>query len=228
MTIYPLQSFGIGDIIFTQTLIKEIAGGMSIVWGTEPQFIEGLNRAYPDMRFIDKKDTGVDYNRRDDYLQGDKRIIPIRWADVIRNVPYRECMRAKYDLYNMDWQRWKECAIWQRDITKERELYQMLNLEGRSYTLTNCTYGSEGKLHISIPIDGAVKMRTIDGYSLFDWAMVIEQASEIHTVSTSIIYLLELLDLKAREIHLYVRRPIEHNFDNVDYILQRHKYIFHY
>jgi hypothetical protein len=63
----------------------------------------------------------------------------------------------------------------------------------------------------------------MEGYSLFDWAAVMEQAVEIHTVSTSIIYLLELLHLRA---HIYIRRPDERSHSYYDYLLEQ-KHILH-
>lgn len=63
--------------------------------------------------------------------------------------------------------------------------------------------------------------------SLFDWATVIQKAAAIHTVNTSIIYLLEMLELEAPEVHLYQRTIKGQTFDNIKYILKRHKYVFH-
>ena len=59
-----------------------------------------------------------------------------------------------------------------------------------------------------------------------DWGRVIENASAMHTVGTSINYIIELLPTKARQIHLYPRIPQEKNFDNYDYLLSK-DYIFH-
>jgi hypothetical protein len=56
--------------------------------------------------------------------------------------------------------------------------------------------------------------------------MVIEKASEIHTVGTSINYIIELLELKAKEVVLYKRLPDETHYQNYDYILKRHNYIY--
>ena len=66
-------------------------------------------------------------------------------------------------------------------------------------------------------------MRNIDGFSLYDWAMVIEGAKEIHTVSTSILYILELLKVKP-VVNLYKRFPDEKDHRNYDYLLKNNKY----
>jgi|SRR6185436_10236719 len=237
MIIFPLQSFGVGDVIFTQSLVRKIANGNKVLWGVESHFVDGLNRAYDGITFIDKKLINVDYNRRDDYVINGMRVLPIRWSDANLKVPYNQCMRAKYDAYNEDWRTWKEHAMWNRDKEMETKLgikngiwENDYDRDFGEYNLVNTIFGSESQLQVPIEVNNGllnIQMKTIEGFSLFDWAGIIEQANEIHTVSTSIIYLLELLDLKAKEVHLYTRKPIEPTFDNISYILEKHNYILH-
>jgi hypothetical protein len=60
-----------------------------------------------------------------------------------------------------------------------------------------------------------INMDILDGFTLFDWAKIIENASEIHTVSTSNLFLLETLNLSANKVNIYPRRPRENNFDGI-------------
>ena len=231
MILIPLQTFGIGDVIFTQTLVRSLAKeGDKILWPVESHFVEGLNRAYPDITFIDKRFVDVDYNDPTDRMIGECRILPIRFADQILNVPYSQCMSSKYVLYNMDWIDWKEKAQWILDLDNIEELYGELDLQpNEEYILVNKYFGSDSQLVAPIKIDSPIRqieMRTIPGFSLFDWAAIICGASIIHTVSTSIFYILEVLSLKAKEIHLYVRKPIETDFRNIDYLFTKN-YILH-
>ena len=54
-----------------------------------------------------------------------------------------------------------------------------------------------------------VNLAYIEGFTLLDWGKVIESASEIHTVSTSLIYMIEVLYKKPMQnIHIY-QRPID-------------------
>ena len=230
MTVLPLQSFGLGDVVFSMTLIKRIANGNPIMWGVLSHFVEGLNRAYPDVTFIDWTKLGIDYNTKQhkeiyhaEY--GKCTIIPIRWADSIMKVGYEQWMRSKYDMYGMDYRDWKEHAMWVRDEEKENEL---INLVGDSDTFVNDMFGSDCKLKSSVPIfPNAIKMRVIEGYSLFDWAGVIQKATQIHTVNTSIIYLLEQLELSAKEVHIYPRSIKGQTHKGVDYLINKHNYIYH-
>lgn len=240
MVIYPLQYFGIGDIIFTQTLVRKIADGNPIVWGVLPQFIEGLQRAYPDIAWIDYRKTGLDYNCREDKIIGDKRIVPIRWNVEILKVPYTQCMSSKYELYGLDWRTWKEAAMWKGSFEMEfalmhNRLHDKIDKHTpfiyAEYNVVNRTFGSNNQFHVHIDVNNGlpnIEMQPIPAYSLFDWALLLQGANEIHTVSTSIIYLLELLDLpKKPDIHIYLRSPQETNHKNYEYLLQSHNYILH-
>lgn len=230
MKIYPLQSFGIGDIIFCQSLAAHWRGeGYHVVWGTEPQFVEGLTRAYHDVTFLDKRVLNIDYNIKDKRPYLDGVIAPIRWADQILRLPYTDCMRAKYMLYDLDYNIWRRNAMPFRDIDKERKLAELLGATGE-YNLVSSHFGSDSRFNANISVDNGlpnIEMRTMKGYSLFDWCYIIENATNIHTVSSSIVYLLEILKLQAKEVHLY-GRSIEPKtwYQNIEYLLSK-KYIIH-
>jgi hypothetical protein len=227
---YVLQVH-LGDAIWSQTLIKELSNGKPIIWGTESQFVEGLQRAYPDVFWIDVKALNPDYQHfKIDCIIGGVRVIPIGHSNAIMKVPYKEVMKAKYDMYSMDWKTWKD-TMYKRDFGRERRLYEELGLEyGEKYNLINNRFRSDESGVVDIKLENNYKniqMKKIKGYSLFDWSYVVENATEIHTVGSSINYILELLELKTDVIHLYKRLPDENHYHNYDYILKRHKYIFH-
>jgi hypothetical protein len=205
--------------------------------------VEGLNRAYPDIFFIDRNLVNLDFNRKDRYQLGDLEIIPLAWQDT----PLIDCMKNKYRYFGLDWNKWKEWRVWNkdaeggawflRDREKESSLVKHLNIRNNDkYNLVNVNFGCwspsglrPGTSHVPVLVDNGLRNITLDfipGYSLFDWAAVIERATNIHTVSTSIFYLLELLKLSAKEIHLYPRKPREINFRNIDYLFTK-KYILH-
>jgi len=226
MILYPIQAFGIGDVIFCQTLVRSL--GNSIVWGVQADYIDSLNRAYPDISFVDPKEVPFDYESKEEQILEDKRSLPIRWADHILKVPYKDCMRAKYQLYGMSFHQWKDKAMWYRNEIKEQQLFEHLGLRpGEKYIFVNRTYQSDFNGTANIDIKTAlpvIEMSRIEGFSMFDWAGVLEQASEIHTVSTALFYMLELLDLKC-PIHLYPRNN-DPRFEHVKYLFTK-PYILH-
>lgn len=222
------QFFGIGDIIFSVQLAREfIKQGYKVLWPVNPEMVEGCNRAYPDILFMDITYCNVNMKNKQDVKLGSTRLIPIRWTYETMKVPFKDCMRSKYDFYGLDWTTWRN-GMWERDEEKEDELFSALGLkEGEPYTLVNRQFRTGGTGRAYIPTAGkVVEMQILPEFSIFDWAKVIENATEIHTVSTSIIYLMEMLNLKSKKNHIYIRRPDEQNHDNYKYIMTRHQYIF--
>ena len=223
--IIPSQTHGIGDIIWEQTLIHHLVqDGGKVLWPVDPQFVDGLNQAYPSFVFINKDLLKADLKmiRNAEYnLDKNTIVLPLQWADTICKVKYFDNMKSKYIMYGMDWNIWKEKAMWTRHFDRENMLFDELGIKkGEKYNLINKYFRSANTGIANIKVSNELKnidMKTIYGFSLFDWAKVIENATEIHTVSTSIIYMLELLELTAKEI----------DFRNIEYILQKHKYIFH-
>lgn len=228
--VVPIQMFGLGDIILCQTLLHSF--NSKVLWPVLPQFAEGLNRAYPDITFIDYKILKFNYERKEKYSTGNMDILPIRWGDEFAKIPYRTgWMKGKYIMYGQDWQKWTDKAMWVRDAVKEQQLFHALGLvEDEPYTIVNKFFRSDNSGIAAIPDIGGkvVIMQSYEGYSLFDWAKVIEKASEIHTVSTAIIYIMEQLTIQAPNINLYLRKGEETDFTNVDYLLNKHEYILHY
>ena len=119
-----------------------------------------------------------------------------------------------------------------RDDAKENALFDELGLKiGEPYTLVNRNWKSDGKSKSNFECKTSgkvIEMTMKPGYSLFDWSKVIESATEIHTISTSIVYILELLDIKCEKCYIYKRIPNEQNHDNYKYLMKKHidKYIF--
>jgi hypothetical protein len=217
-----LQPHGLGDVIFCQTLVRSL-GDYGITWPVMPQFIEGLERAYPDINWVADNESPVPLSIKREGVYNGYRVLPIRWSNQIRNVPYKYVMKAKYDMYKKNWRAWKSKAMWIRDTAQEDKLFRMLGLEGKEYVLKNLTFLSSGTGRIEIGVDG-VEMREIEGFSLFDWAKVLENAKEIHTVSTSLLYMLDLLE--TGPVHVYVRAPNEKDHSFYDYIFTNSKFIY--
>lgn len=226
LKIFINQPFGIGDCIFLITIARQwIKEGHSITWGVFPQFLEGLQRAYPEIEWLDWQTVPIDYNNRNEHDSHGYRVVPMRWANEIMGESYNNCMRNKYDLLKLDYKTWKDNAMWLRDSKKEDDLFEKVYHFPVNYKLVNNNYQSDFKGKTNIPTGAdCIDMRVIDDYSLFDWAKVLENASEIHTVSTSLLYLLEILDINC-PIHLYPR-PTDPKFKQVDYLFTK-PYILH-
>lgn len=224
------QFFGLGDCIFCMQLARTwIAEGHTITWPVMPHFVDQLKRAYPEVEWVDYNSVKCNYERKDEHDWNNYRVVPLRWNVDIMKVPYRECMSSKYSMFGLDFQDWRKGAMWERNSKKENDLFDYTGASyGFPFNLINMTFGSDSGLTVPInPKNGNdnIVMSNLKGYSLFDWALLLENASEIHTVSTSLFYILELLDITC-PIHLYPRKPIEHDFKNIDYLFTK-PYILH-
>jgi hypothetical protein len=63
--------------------------------------------------------------------------------------------------------------------------------------------------------------------ALLDWLLIIEQAENIYTAETSLIWLVEAMATIAKEIHLYPRYPFMDNAEYIHSYLQKPNWIFH-
>lgn len=224
------QPFGLGDHLFIIALLRQfISNGHKIIVPVVPQY-SAIGKHFPEITFIDKSILTIDYERKDEYDLNGATVIPLRFADGILKLPFTDCMKSKYLYFGKDWQDWRGCS-WVRDTAKEDELYyNVLGLkDGEKYNLINSTFRSNSTGKVNVHLSGGdrkVFMKEVAGFTLLDWSKVIERANTIHTVSTAINYIIEILPLAAREIHLYVRRPDEKNFANIDFLFTK-KYRLH-
>ncbi len=220
-----------GDIIFIQTILKDfIKEGYEIIYPVKKEFYEGLKYAYPYINFI--PDTFIQpeiFNIKEDCIVNGVRILPIRWSESLMGRPYKLHMESKYAFFGKDWKTWKQ-SMYCRNEEKENELFELLGLnDGEPYNLKSTFFGSNAQYMAYILVNNSYKdieLTNIAGYSLFDWSKVIENATTIHAASSSSLYLFELLDLSAKEVHIYNRYPIEQNLDYVRFLFTK-DYILH-
>lgn len=228
MTIYPLQSFGLGDILFCQKLVADwVSEGHNVIWGVEPQYVD-IGKHFPNATYVDKNTLNINYDSKSVVYNRDSMVIPLRWSVELCNVAYKDCMKSKYMLLNKDWREWKNFEF-VRDYKAEQQLMNHLGIEnGEKYNIINPFFTGQN-IEIYFPFGNVgnnyrnIIMQTIPGYTLIDWSSVLINAEEIHTVGTSINYLIEMLGehFTNTPIHLYPRRPIEQDFRNYDYILSK-------
>src|SRR5205814_5175344 len=225
------QFFGLGDILFTVPLIRKWqAQGDHIVWPICREYLS-IQRQFPDINFVDMRQWHINYDCRVRFPWKEYFVEPLRWADLHKGPP-ANCMRAKYDLYDEDFNMWRELT-WQRDEYAERTLYNMVVPRGAErYNLISNRFGGleQGQFTVPIKVDNdlpCVHLRYIEGFNLLDWASVIQGATNIHTVGSSINYMMEVLDLKCNIVDLYLRRPREKHFNYFNYLLKK-TYYYHY
>lgn len=226
------QFLGLGDILFLVPLIRHwMSLGHDVIWPIADEYFD-IKRHFPDIQFCKKSDwKGVKYDHPGEYMHkwqyGMYQVKPLRWN---RAVKLEDAMPTKYTMYGQDFNMWRK-LYWEADIEREQALSVLLQTE-KEYALIfqefgNVTDGGAAHKIIDIP-DGMQKVYVskLDGYSLLDWSGVIQNATIIHAVSSSCLYLFEMLNLKAKEVHLYSRKAGHKDFEMVKPILTKN-YILH-
>lgn len=223
------QWFGLGDQIWGQTIANDfIAAGYKVLWPVAPHLAEGLNRAYPNVLFIDYNLVKINYENKEFGEIAGITMLPMRYSESLMGKPYKFHMESKYSFLGKDWRTWREGAEFKRNSKKESDLMKLLGAD-EPYNLISATFGTGSQYKKDVVVSNDFKnieMQSVDGYSLFDWAGVIENAETIHAVSSASLYLFELLNLRAKEVHLYTREPIEHDFKFVEFLFTK-PYILH-
>lgn len=234
------QPSGLGDILFIQKIAHLMKNmGYNVYWPVVSEFA-WLNDYIPQFNFISWQDEenplscpplpeAVNFPFKKLYspqLNSFKAEELIFFQGFVNRSPI---MSSKYDSVGVDYRDWSKYIIFNRNKEKEKKLfYEVLGLlDGEEYVFVNRLFCTRPRImyYPKIPVDfeyygcKVVEMSIIPGYSLFDWCMVIERASKINMIETSLNYLLEspaLFDnVKHKPLRLHHRTG---SFKEVDYL----------
>ncbi len=229
-TVIINQPFGIGDLLWGNSIAHDFVDeGKRVIWACDP-WIAPMSKHFDKFVLLNRNYLSIDINDRSDISQDGIRVIPLRFSDSICKVPYTDCMKSKYLYLAKDWTRWKNNFRCIRYPNAEKRLYyDICGLkDGEEYNFVCDMFATQGKKTVSIETNNGLKdvrLSIIPGFTIIDWLMVMQRAKNIFAVSSSNIYLFELFEMSAEKIHLYVRRPVEDNHKNYEYILSKGKYI---
>jgi len=207
---YIHQPWGIGDLIFIQKIVGLFRQrGHDVVVPVRPDLLwaqQHLGR--PGIRYLDMT---ASFEMREEFAQLTayaERLTPdgaIKGAwetDRLLFLPLGPCykwcgepnwMLSKYAVLDLDGSDWASHVRVVRDRERERRLLTQLEIrDGEPFCLVN-GQGSLKQLKLSVEGIRNVQMRILDGFTLFDWAAVVERASAIATIDTSLVLLIEVL-----------------------------------
>tara|TARA_S200000501_G_scaffold378853_1_gene444208 strand:- start:1371 stop:2129 length:759 start_codon:yes stop_codon:yes gene_type:complete len=102
-------------------------------------------------------------------------------------------------------------SYWKRDITREKKVYK--NIVGKKKNYIFIHDDPSRNIFIS---DKLIKkkyhiVRNNYKYSIFDYAMILEKAKEIHLIESSFRQIVETLNTKNIKLFLYKNRPGDHS-----------------
>jgi hypothetical protein len=199
------QPFGVGDILFLSPLVANLDIEHA-VWPVVDHYYWIKDYISMDNLTFVKESEFNSLNYKD-YVE-----VPLQHAHSL--VPQAEdCMQAKYMLLHADPELWRTITF-NRNPEKENQLKQYLNISpnDKFIFVNNNFAGPEYNYKVDIKLDTDLKIiyqEYIEGFTLLDWCGVLEQSIEIHTVSTSLFFVIEALNLENTSLHLYPRKPLD-------------------
>ena len=237
------QYFGLGDILFIEPIYRHLKFdlGLEVIAPIQNQYL-WIKDNIKYVNFIGISEFNMDYERFDFGLfksptEGtieDTAYLPLRFSDqIFRDLkPHdssasRYWMSDKYTVLGLDFRLWETISL-ERNLQKEKELKSKIlaGIGSSDYVFCNSFYQNsldinlnlETKIKTNIPI---ISMSKIEGFSMVDWSGIIQGAKSVHTVSTSLIYMIPSIYQKEKEYHLYPRLP-EKGFYTVEEFLPKY------
>lgn len=214
------QPFGIGDILFLSPLVK-LLDIEEAIWPV-------VDHYYWIKDYIQINNLTFIKQSEFKHIEGYSEI-PFQHAHSI--VPQaNDCMEAKYLLLEADPELWRTISF-NRNKEKENQLKQYLNItpDEKFIFVNNNFAGPEFNYKVDIKPQTDLKIiyqEYVKGFTLLDWCGVIEQASEIHTVSTALFFVIEALNLEKIPLHLYPRKPLDRDLSPIKSLINN-KWICH-
>jgi len=227
------QPAGLGDILFTLKIafkVNEKYNPGQIVWPVCKEYIDLCSYLEVPNNFYFISDQ-VNFPGREIYdtfttsivYQPDFIYVPLQFASegVYGHFDFKENLYSKYKFVGLNYNDWSSYIKIKRNYDKEDQLYA-LKVKQKPYILVNRNYGTVPVKREDIAVNSdkaVVELEYVEGYNLFDWIKIIEEADEVHTLQTSLAYILEVL--KKQKVYIYHRtknandiknNPIENTF----------------
>lgn len=212
------QPAGLGDIIFCQKIAKKLIElGYEIIWPLSKHY--SYIKDYivcPKVSFVietgDFLYKNVYVNDSHNFIQTDGFLyLPLQRVNPLMFENEKSMMIAKYKYCQMDHHDWMDYVKFNRNKEREEYLKNFLGIQnGEKYNFINNLYGTPpytARNENIIPRNNFknIYMNIYDWDHVFDWLGVIEKAEEIHTVETSLCYLMTCIGLK--NVNIYERIP---------------------
>ena len=221
------QPAGIGDVFFCQKIARlMMEQKYQIIWPLRSD-ISWIGKYIKDIYFPTIEDSFPGKDIYDDVagyvIEENGAFISTATADMTHNDG--KIMSSKYSMLGLDYDDWQEYFKFDRDLDKENDLYyNVLGLKDDSeFIFINNLYNTDIKDSKLLSNDQfnlpAVELKIIDGFTLFDWCKVLEKAKKIHTINTSINYIIEVLDTSYDEYVIYAHD--ERNKSEIDYLFKK-------
>jgi len=212
------QPLGLGDIIWIQPIVDVmISEGYVVYYPVGSVYYDIVSQYIKKKNLIWVKESDnfplKQYYGNPNFHQTENELyIPVGYAD--RYLPKCPVMISKYYFLSIPISDYRKHFKLIRNYQREEKLINTYNLYG-DYVLVNKSFGTDSKdRNITPEVDSDVKVHVMNidedkknGFHIFDWISALENASEIHTVETSICYLID--KYCNNKMYMYEKRQSE-------------------
>lgn len=203
------QPAGIGDILFIQKIVSRLSEEYQVYLPVK-ESISWL-ADYVSTTCLEEDCKSLQFDK----------VLRLDGASI----PGYKIMESKYRLAGILFDDYVSYIDIKRNKQKEEDLFNLISPK-KSYRLV-CPWfgtpqqGSLSMLKMDIPISDELEnvvMNIEEGYTLFDWLKIIQEADEIYTTDSAIMFLIEKFDCKAKTLVAYSRRK---DASEVDYLFTK-------
>ena len=205
------QPAGVGDVFFLQKIAHTYRQkGHEIIWPLRDDIV-WIADYIPDITWCKLSEWSQGpYGKLFDYAgfaETEEFIyIDASTADRTFNTDPTRIMSAKFGLAGLDHKDWAKYFKFNRNREKERELYHdVLGIKEDYVYVNDITHtdlrktSSLAKAKYDYPV---IENQIVDGFTLLDWTLVLQNAKEIHTVPTAVCFMVDVIDTEA-EVFYY-------------------------
>jgi hypothetical protein len=237
ITVIINQPAGLGDIIWIQPIVSDLReqGASVVIPVVDTYFKDVKDRlSIPGVTYISERDTfpfkEIFPTEKMPIQRGRFIYLPLTHSHLF--FPQAPLMLSKYLMTGTQLGDYRQHVKIKRDFEKENELQRLLELD-EPFFLVNERYGTypnslERSLFVSSNMR-KVKLEAFRGISLFDWIPVIEKAAEVHSVETSVCYLIDIYSKMHQQIYMYGKRQESESpnyFKNTSLVYRSHRWIY--
>jgi hypothetical protein len=212
------QPCGLGDILWIQPIVNALIKQNYTVYFPVVELYHDMLQKHikkNNLMWVNEKDTfplKEYYGKESFYKDENNLYIPISFANYM--LPNCSNMMSKYYIVGMPISNWHSSFEIDRDHDKEKYVFDTYGLsKDENYCLINESYGTppnykQRKIDVNSNIKQihlSYELNKKNGINLFDCIGLIESAKEIHSVETSVCYLIDKY-AKTENIFMYEKR----------------------
>ena len=201
-----IQPGKVGDIILCLPIAKHYSSEFIVDWLCPKRYhniFDSIDYAHPVEVRASK------YDRVIDIAFGLGGAPEKFWHD--NKHKYDSFVTLKYELAGVPIEN-KTNLIWERNREREKELFEMLCGGIGEYVLVHRSsdYGTP----ISVDRENVVEFKPVEGFTIFDWYLVIVNASEIHCIDSSLCNFIDAIpDAKSIKKYWYKTDKVPNKYD---------------